>query len=191
MTTRKENPGLFRIVVILLVAGAAVYGVIRGSRWFNQEFIVAGLEAAAPENLARARALVAEGNTAEAVELLRPIVARLQHEEFTPEALMLLADIALGAGNAEEALGHLERAARGFTGGALHPKAGPAYARLLEDTGKVGEALELYAELRDTAQGPARASGLSGLARQAERDDDLLAHRRGGVGGRVGQRRVE
>ncbi|MBN2307453.1 MAG: L,D-transpeptidase family protein [Candidatus Hydrogenedentes bacterium] len=177
MSARKDDPSLTKIIIIILAIGAAGYGVWRGARWFNDEYIGGATTAKAPESLDMARTYIEEGRTAEAREVLRPIVARVKDDAIVVEALLLLADIEEKAGDIPAALDCLERAANEFPNSPEHPKAALAYARLLEQQGRVPDAVGVYEEVQASAPSELRAPALTGLGRQKERDGDLWGAR--------------
>ena len=133
--------------------------------------------ASVEETLARARDMIGQDKPEEARPLLEPIVARVNDNTFTPQALMLLARVDKKAGKAEAAAKLLERAYREFAASPEHPKAAVAYARALEESGGVDEALRIFQEVRDSAPRELRAGATTGLGRDAERKKDVLKAR--------------
>lgn len=174
---RNQDLGLAKILIGVVLVGGAVFGVLRFSEWFNTEYITGGVEASAGEHLAMARELIDAGDTLEARELLRPILARVRNGTITPKALMLEAELDAIAGDVEAALENLRQATEDYPDSPNQPVAAVTYARLLEDTGRIGEAVGVYAKVRDSAPPMLRAPAVSGLARQKEREGDLLEAR--------------
>ena len=163
MARKKRDPNLFKIIAVIIVIGAIVFGVLQISTYF-ENYMTGNVEAAALENLDRARNLVAEGNSAEARELLRPILARVENPDISPKAHLLQAEVDRLDGNTTQALEHLRAAAQDFAGSADQPAALLAYADLLRETGQTDEALKAYSQVRDTAPPALRAPALIALA---------------------------
>jgi lipoprotein-anchoring transpeptidase ErfK/SrfK len=177
MFARNENTLLRKIIltiVALVVLGVLVY---QGVCWTANTYLAGRADTSGPTTLDTARQCVAEGKTAEAVELLKPIAQHSKSPAILSEALLLLGQLSQQAGATEEALGYLRRAATEFPGSPEHPKAAISYARLLETAGKQDEAAKLFAEVRDSAPPDLRAPALTGLARKAERAGDLVEAR--------------
>lgn len=176
MSKRGKEPNLFKIIVVIVFVGALALGVVRVSVFF-QDYLNRGVEAAAIQNLAKARELVEKGDMVEAEKLIRPILARVDNPSISPQALMLQSDLDQKAGDIDAALEHLRAAAEDFSGSAEQPVAALAYARLLEETGRNEDALAVYAKLRETAPPEFRAPALTALGRQKEVDRDREAAR--------------
>lgn len=162
MSKKSRDPSLFKIIAGIIVIGALVLGVLQAANYI-QNYIDKGVEAAALENLDKARTLVDKGDTIEAEKLLRPILARVKDPTIKPQALMLQARLDQESGNIDAALEHMRSAAEDFEGSSEQAPAALAYARLLEENGQGDQALETYVKLRDTAPPRFRAPALVSL----------------------------
>jgi len=169
---KKNDPSLFKIIVILLAIFVAIYGVYRGSRWFKADFVTGPIEAEAPINLDEARELIDQGETAEAKNLLKPIVNQANDPNVTVPALMLMAKVATQEGDSIETLNLLKRAATEFPSSAQRMEALLDYARALEGVERYDEAYEAYEQIRDKAPPPLRAAAFAALGRRAARAED-------------------
>lgn len=171
---RKQESSLARVILGVVIVGGAILGVLRFSEWFNTEYIGGGVEASAETNLDQARRYIDEDNTLEAREILRPILARVKNPGIVPKALMLQAELDLKAGDLDAALEHLRTATEDYPESPHQPVAAIAYAGLLEENGRLDQALGLYEQVRDNAPPALRAPALSGIARHQERKGDIL-----------------
>lgn len=169
---KRNDPSLFKIILILAVISGAAYGVFRGSRWFTEDYVGSVVEAEAPVNLDEAEALLKEGNAAEAKELLRPIVNRANDPNVAVPALLLMAKATSYEGNEAEAIELLERAATDYPASAQRMEALLDYARALENVERFDEAYEAYERIRDNAPPSLRAAAFAALGRKAERDQN-------------------
>ena len=160
-----------KIIAAIVILGAVVVGVLKVSSYF-QDYLNRGVEAAAVENLQRAEALVEEGNVLEAAELLRPILARVDDPSISTKALRLQAKLDQHNGDIEGALEHMRAAAEDFEGSPDQPEARLAYARLLEEHGRIEEAVEVYTAVRETAPPALRAPALTSLGRHLAAGND-------------------
>lgn len=174
---RKQDPSLTKIIIGILVVGGAALGLVRFSQWFSSDYIAGQVEASAEINLAKAERFAQEGNTLEAKELLRPILARVEDPLFASKAHILQAGMDRDAGDIESALEHLRAATEDFPNSPEQPIAAITYAHLLEESAKFSEALAVYQSVRETAPPALRAPALSGLAREQERHEDLTQAR--------------
>ncbi len=165
-----------KILITIVVIAASVLGGARFYQWYKEGHIGKEIEAARA-NLDKARELVTQGSLTEAKDLLEPIVARVQNDVITPDALMLLAEIVQSIGHKQKALELLKRANNEFPNSSRRPRAAIAYARLLEDMGRSNEAVSVYERVCAEAPAALRAPALAGLGREAERNDDLIAAR--------------
>lgn len=171
MAKTNRNPSLFKIIAVIVAIGGIAFGVFQISTFF-ENYVNGNVEAAALENLDRARNLAAEGHAAEARELLRPILARVENPDIAPKAHLLQAELDHLDGNLTQALEHLRAAAEDFEGSSIQPEALLAYAELLEETGRSDDALEAYTRVRDMAPPSLRAPALTALARYKSQAND-------------------
>jgi len=175
---RKNEPKLGTIIAILVVLLGGAYGLLQFADrldlqgWFG---VGGSAEASAVDSIGKARAKLEAGKVNEARDLLDPLVG--ESGQANPEALLLRAEIAREAGDKDAALGYLARAARPNGAGSLNPDAAVRYARLLEEQGDAGKAVELYQSLRKNAPAEFRAAALAGLGRDAERAEDRVRAR--------------
>ncbi len=167
---KKNDPSLFKIIVILIAISAAAYGVFRASRWFTEDFVAGTVEAEASVNLDEARELLDRGETAEAKQLLTPIVNRANDPDVAVPALILMAKASSLEGDSSEALELLGRAATEYPASAQRVVAMLDYALALEDAERFEEAHATYEQIRDNAPPAFRAAAYAGLGRQAKRD---------------------
>ena len=176
MAKSKKHPSLVKVVLVILVVGAAALGVIRFADWLN-DTIGGTVEASAPTTMQQARELVKKGAFVEARALIRPIIARVKNERILLEAVLLQADIEEQDGNVPGALEALRKASEDFPNAPGQPAAAIRYARLLESSGDQATALALYTKVADSAPPEFRAPALSGLARGKERQAEVLEAR--------------
>lgn len=174
MPRKRQDTNLLKIILVILVVGGVAVGVLRIAKAF-QDHLDQRVEAAALDNLEKARALVEAGNTVEAGKLLRPIIARVDNPSISPKALMLQADLELENENVDAALEHLQAAVEEFPESAEQPVAALKYARLLERAGRENEAVGVYETIRDTAPPAYRAPALIALAQRNEASGDTDA----------------
>lgn len=177
MVRRKQEPSLVKIVIVVLVLGGVGFGVVRFTRWLNEDYLAGIVEASAPAHIEEAAGLIAEGREAEARQLLEPIVDRVSNPTMVVEALLLLAEMEAQAGRADQALEYLKRATYDYPGAKEQPRAAVAYAEALEEAGRTREGVQVFKQVRESAPPHLRAPALVGLGRQAERDGDLVAAR--------------
>lgn len=177
MFSRKEDPSLVKIILVLVLLCGAAFGGLRAVQWFNNDFVGGRVEAAASTDLDRAQELLEQGATGEARELLKPIIARVDDAAVTPKALMLQAKLERQEGNLQAAVDHLRKAAEEYPNSGDQAVAAIAYARLLEETGQLTEAESVYAKVKETAPPELRAPALTGLARAQERGGQLTEAR--------------
>jgi len=174
---RTHDTRLIRILVIIVVVLGAAYGIILGGAWLFGAHLSGGVQASAPENLEKARALAAEGEAGGARELLEPIVARVTDPAIAPKALLLLAELERNAGNREKARELLKQATEKYPASPEHPVAATRYARFLEEAGEISTALEIYRTVCSEAAPGQRSDALAGLGREEERRQNLVAAR--------------
>lgn len=174
MPRKRQDTSLFKIIVVIVVIGGVAAGVLRVAKAF-QDHLDRKVEAAAIDNLEKARALVADGNAVEAGKLLRPILDRVDNPDISPKARMLQAELELANGNSDAALEHLRAATEDFPESPEQPVAALKYARLLERLGHDGRAFDVYTRIRDTAPPALRAPALIALGERAEAQGDTDA----------------
>ena len=166
LSSRRE-PNLTKIIFIILALALAVLGVLRGVRWFNEEYLADKVDETAATNLEEAQRLLDEGSEAEAVALLEPIMDRSKNAQHVIPALMFLADLRRKAGDANEALALLQRAMTDFPDSDLYPAVAVLSGTILEEAGRTGEAVSLYEKISEEGSPEMRAQALAGLARAA------------------------
>jgi len=175
---RKKDPSLNRIIVALLVAAAAVYGIARvAGRFSLQDFLRQETASSVANDLDQARALHEAGDDVTAASLLGPILARVDDPAITPYALLLQAAIDTAAGDPNQALERLQRAYETYPDSPIHPQVAARYARLLEDRGENDAAVAIYEALIENAPPEMRAAAHVGVGRKAEREQDTLGAR--------------
>jgi tetratricopeptide (TPR) repeat protein len=128
----------------------------------------------AAASLQAAQEAYTKGDLQAARQELDALVPALKDDAITPQALVMLANIDIAAGMYDTARSHLQRAANEFPGSAHQPVAAIAYARLLERDGNHDEAAAIFEDVSRTASPEVRAPALAGLARRAERANELL-----------------
>jgi len=168
---KKNDPSLFKIIVILIAILGSAYGVFRGSRWFTEDYVSGAVESEAPVNLDEARGLIDQGDAVEAKKLLQPIVDRANDPSVAVPALRLMAKANALEGNDADALELLKRAATEFPASALRMEALLDYARALEQADQFDEAHTAYERIRDNAPPALRAAAFAGLGRHADRNE--------------------
>ena len=171
---KKSEPSLTRIMLLLTTLMIIAYGVNHFARWFNTDIVGAAVEASAMTEIEKARRLFQEGYSEKARELLRPILARVDKEDITPHALELMADIEEAGGDVDKALELLKLATDSYATAPQHPTTASRYARLLDENGRYEEAYAVYASVRDNAPAKMRAAALVGIARKAEREENMV-----------------
>lgn len=174
MAKSEGHSGLVKIVVVILVLGAAALGIARFADWLNDS-IGGTVEASAPSTMQQARELADNGEYVKARELLRPIIARVKNDRIVLEAVMLQADIEENDGNVPGALEALRTATEDFPNAPEQPAAAIRYARLLEASGDVASASSLFTMVSETAAPEFRVPALSGLAREKVRAGEIDA----------------
>jgi tetratricopeptide (TPR) repeat protein len=172
MAKYKRDPGLGRIILIILVIGAAGLTVLKINDWF-QGRLIQSVEASAEDTLSKARALVDEGQLAEARELVDPIIARVERADITPKALVLLADIEQKRGNVNAALDFYAQARNDYPDNPDLPELSLAHARLLEEENRIEESLKIYQTVIDTAPPSYHAHAIAAQARDNERKGQI------------------
>lgn len=177
MYKSRKDPSLTKIIVVLVALIGAAFGVYRVTQWFGGGGSVGRVEASAQANIESARTLLKEGRSSEARELLTPIAEKSTDGALAGPALLLLAKLDLTDGNRDTARSRLARAVNEFPGSPEQPRAAAAYAKLLEEDGKIEEAVRMYEEVRANAPAEYRAPALTGLGRQAKRTGDLVEAR--------------
>jgi len=170
----KREPGLGKIILIIVVIGGIGLSVLKINDWF-QGRLIQSVEASAPDTLKQARALLGEGEFAEARKLVDPIVARVNSEDITPKALVLLADIEEQRGNPNAALDFYVQARNDYPENPNLPEISLAHARLLESENKIKESLEVYQTVIDTAPPSYHAHAIAAQARDRERKGETDA----------------
>lgn len=167
---KKNEPSLFKIMVVLVAVMGAAFGVYKASNWFTEDFVSGAVESTAPVNLDEARAMLERGEVAEAQTLLRPIVNRANDPNVAVPALMLMAKATTQAGEHAEALTLLKRAATEYPASAQRMEALLDYGRALEQAERFDEAYEVFERIRDNAPPPLRAAAYAALGRRADRN---------------------
>ena len=170
---RKDDISLTKIILGICLIAVIAFGVHRAARWFKEDYVGGALEAAAPSELARAEEAFQAGNLDEARGILLPIVEKTRNDAISPQALLLLARVEERGGDSQKCLAYLKRAAEEFPESPISAQAELAYARALEKHGQADEALAIFTALQENAAPEVRAPALCGLARAAERADDL------------------
>lgn len=172
MAKSNRNSGLGRIILIILLIGGVGIAVLKINNWF-QGRLVQSVEAGAEDTLKKARALLDEGQLAEARELLDPIITRVKRVDITPKALVLLADIEQERGNVDAALNYYSQARNDYPDNPDLPKLSLAHARLLENEERIQESLEVYQTVIDTAPPSYHAFAIAAQARDKERKGEI------------------
>lgn len=167
---------LFKIIAVIVAVLAVGAGTVQLALWLGAGGLGGVDIATALEDVEKAQACFQAGDTQGARDLLRPILARVNDAQVTPDALMLQAELEIAEGRQQEALALLERADT-FKDSPRHPVIVAQRARLLESMGRHDEASGLHESVRDSAPPEYRAAGLVGLGRKAERENDLLGAR--------------
>jgi tetratricopeptide (TPR) repeat protein len=173
---RKRRHGFLKFAVGVVVVAAVLYGGRRAWDGLYGRFAGGTVEARAAGSLDKAQAFLNADKPQEAIKLLAPLAEKTSGDN-APRVLMMLARAESMAGHPDRALTHLERATRDFPSSPDQPRAALAYARALEDQGRLDEATRIYEEVRDTAPPEIRTSALAGLGRSAEARKDRLAAR--------------
>ncbi len=169
--SKRREPHLFKAILVVFVLGAIAAGVMKVTQLF-QHRVDQRVEAAAIENLDRARTLAEKGDIAEAVRVLRPILDRVKDPTIAPQAFLLHADLEEKSGNMDAALESLRRAAEDFAGSPEQPSASLRYAKALDERGRGDEALKVYERVRDTAPPAFRATAQVALAAHRQTSGD-------------------
>lgn len=169
---KKEKSGLFKImaviVTLLLVAG----GAIQASIWL-QDKLTERVENSAGDNLAEARTMLESGDHNGAIKALEPILERVDNPQITPEAILIKADVQFEAGNDQEGLKSLNEILSRYPSSPEAQSAAIRVAQAYESDERFDEAVELYAQVRETAPSTIRAPATSALARQMEREGEI------------------
>ncbi len=174
---RKKDPSLGKIVAVLLVLIAGVYGILWGYVQLRESLFSEPVQVADSEGLVQAQDLLEQGDYAAARTLLEPAVQQGADPTLAARALVLQADLELAEGNEAAALGLLESFRSDYPQSPDYPVASARYARLLEAAGRGDEAAPIYEDLIDTAPPGLRAVALVGLGRRLEAQGDLIAAR--------------
>ena len=169
---QKNDTSLFKIVAGIIVIGVIAVGAIQFSLWF-QHRITRGIEASASETFTDVEALIAEEKSVDALELLAPILERVDNDEITPKALLYRAQIFQIQDNADRTKVDLKRILDDYPESTLYATAATLYARLLEAEGNISQSLDIYREIRETAPPSLRAPATTALAREKERNNDF------------------
>ncbi|MFP6597051.1 MAG: tetratricopeptide repeat protein, partial [Candidatus Hydrogenedentota bacterium] len=152
----KKDASLFNILAGIVIVGIVAVGVIQFSVWF-QNRITNEIEAEAVDTLPEAERLILSGDADGALELLAPILDRVDNPDITPKALLLQAQIHQDAERLEKTKIVLKQIIDMYSDSTEYPTAATRYARLLEEEGSMPEALALYREIRATAPSALRA----------------------------------
>lgn len=171
MPKRKREPGMFRILLALVVLGAVGFGVLRVAQWF-EDWNDSKIEAAAADNIELARKLIADDNPEQAAALLGPIIERVDNPELLPEAHLLQVDADISSGRTDSALEHLRTVVEEFPSYPDRPKVALRYARLLNETNQTEEAIAQYENVRRTAPPALRAEATLAIALYQEQQGD-------------------
>ena len=169
---RGKDTGLYKIIAGIIVVGLIAVGVIQFSVWM-QGRITHGIETSALDTLVEAEELVDNDDFDGALELLSPILERVDNPEITPKALLLKSRIHRSANRLDLTKESLKLILDSFPESSTYPTAAIEYARILEDEGETAESLKIYEEIIDTAPPLLRASATTALAREKERKHDL------------------
>ncbi len=171
--TRRKKPLGVRRGLILLVAliVAGYYGLQLHSG--DGPAPTQELTGEAAQALETARQHLAQGRLDEARALLDPMVAPSKDTGAILDALRLLADVEQRAGNLPKALELLKRAATDFPHSSQTAESRIAYARALENAGQDAEATRVFTLVQESAPPELRAPAETGLARLAEKQNDL------------------
>lgn len=170
--SRTKDASLFKILAGIIVVGIVAVAVIQFSLWF-QNRITSEIESGATDTLLDAEKLIAADDPDAALELLAPILERVDNPDITPKALLLQAQIHREAERMEQTKIVLKQIIDTYPDSAEYPVAATRYALLLEGEGNVQEALTLYREIRATAPSALRAAATTALAREKQRNNDL------------------
>jgi tetratricopeptide (TPR) repeat protein len=179
MLAPKKDKTLSKIIITFLIVGVLAIGgyYLWGLRSSSSAPSVASTTSSEPapqsNDIQNARELIAQGKTDDAKKALKSIMDT-QDSTDRLSALVLLAKTESQTGNAPEAKRLLETAYKENVSSPEYPKIAAAYARVLEDSGSVDEALKIYQEVHDKSPGDVRAPATTGLGRIAEKNKDLL-----------------
>jgi len=173
--TRKD-PSLLKIMIGVALVVVVTAAGLRAYHWFTVERGGRLPEDAATE-LAQIRELVAAGGYDEARQRLAPFTGRLKDPSYTPEALMLLAEIDVAQGDKPAALELLRRAKEEFPTSPWQPRAAIAYAKLLDGLGQSDEAKREFERVRDESPPAVRAAALIELGHEAQKQGERLEAR--------------
>ena len=169
---RKQDPSLYRIIFVLCLLLVGLYVVSAVYVKFQDRRPVRQVDSGAQSVLEEARSLIAAGELNQAEEVISPLITK-GDQMVAPQAMILQADIHLQSGQDDAALALLQRVNERYPASPDRPEAAAKYARLLEKRGQHDEALALYEEIVRTAPPALRAEGTLGLARRAERRQEL------------------
>jgi len=180
MFAPRKDHTLSKFLIPLVVIGLLGVGGFRAWTWYaahRPSETPAAPEAAAPpaDDLKNARDAAAKGNPVETEKSLQAIVEH--NDASTPEAALLLARAQEQTGKKDDAKRVLERANNDFASSPEHPRIAAAYAKTLEESGSVEEAVRIYQQVYDKAPRDMRAPAATGLGRMSERNKDLLKAR--------------
>ncbi len=174
---KKRDPSLSRIIIAICVVLVLAYGGLRLVGWLKSDVLGADVAASAASRLEQANALLAEGDTAAAAEVIDPVLDRVDDHIITPQAILLRARIHRERGEKANAGALLQSAYEQYTDSPEFPHIASQYARFLEETGDKAKALAIYEQLSKNAPPEMRAPALVGLGRQAEAREELLEAR--------------
>lgn len=174
----KREPGLGRFIFIITLVVAAGGGAFYAYNHFSTGYLsgLTSAPAGAAEALAKAKALLDQGNLDGAAEKIGRL-ADSSDPLMGPRAVLLSSEVEEARGNAAGALEKVEASLEKFRTSPEYPALAVRQARLLEKAGRAADAVRVYESLRDNAPPEMRAVGLCGLARAKEQAGDLVAAR--------------
>ncbi|GMW03976.1 MAG: hypothetical protein AMXMBFR84_51100 [Candidatus Hydrogenedentota bacterium] len=171
---KKRNRWPSRVLFVTAAAIVLGYGGLRVVQWWMGGPASSTVEASAPQHLENAARFIAEGKLDEAASALDPILKHAHHETMTTDAFLLMARIETTRGNNAAAHSFLDRVSSEYPQSPNRPKAMLAKARLLEKEQRFDEAVGIYQEAKDSLPKEFQAAALTGLARHAERSNNLV-----------------
>jgi lipoprotein-anchoring transpeptidase ErfK/SrfK len=174
MGQRGRRSGLFRFFATLVILVAVCFAVARVYSWFTSRSVGAAIEASGAK-IDQANALIAEGKTNEAKELLQAVAEHGQAGSIVPKSLVLLASIADKEGDRDKAIALLDRAVNEFPQSPDHPNAGLQFARLLIETGQADKARPVLEQIEKSAPPAIRAPAVTLLANLTRQDKTVAA----------------
>ena len=175
-TPKKEGPSLTKIVIVLALLAAVAYGGLYGYQYYRSVRRAQTVQKA-PDVIQQAQDFIDQGKYDEAKDNLTALLDKPGAATVAPRALRLLAEIARHAGDEDQALTYLHRAAYDYPNDAGRPAAAVAYGKQLEKMGRDDDARKVYKDVTASAPPDLRAPALTGLGRLQEKEGHLEAAR--------------